>query len=148
MCSHRRSSTLSVQESHSMKVFCKTPVASLDSKERHCILSWFLTHFSPVFLYILPCFFSRLKRENVSLEFHDFPQGDFFQNLNGDRKTTLWKFGTMFCKEWLKTFLFYTENNVLCQVCIFCKCIIKFKYDITYSSLLTFPNHHKIQIYF
>ena len=80
-----------------MKAFCKTVVASLNSKERLYILSSFLIHFNPVFLYILQCFSSRLKGENVSLEFEDSLQDKLFQSVK-DWKTSLLKFGTMFCK--------------------------------------------------
>ena len=41
--------------------------ASLNSKERYCILSRFLTHFSSVFLCILLWFSTGLKKENISL---------------------------------------------------------------------------------
>ena len=72
------------------------PVLILNSTTS--FLGFWLTFFGPVFLHILPCFSSRLIKDNISFEFEDFHQGKFFLSLNEGQKTSLRKFGSMLCK--------------------------------------------------
>ena len=86
-----------VYETYSTKVFCKIAFTSLNSKERHCIFSWFLTHLSPVFFYTLPCFSSRLIRENITCIFA-FSWVIFFKVSMGTGRTPCESVGSMICE--------------------------------------------------